>query len=69
MNKAVAMSHPLPDQGFVRLPQVLAMIPVSRSSWYAGIKSGRFPKPVALGPRTSAWKISDIKALIEQSAR
>ena len=46
----------LPSTGFLRLPQVLALIPVSRSAWWAGCKSGRYPKPVKLGPRTTpAW--------------
>ena len=57
--------HNLPDEGYVRLPQVLAVIPVSRSTWWGGIKSGRFPKQVKLGPRTSAWRVSDNRALIE----
>ena len=35
------------------LPQVLALIPVSRSAWWAGCKSGRYPKPVKLGPRNN----------------
>jgi prophage regulatory protein len=58
--------HTLPETGFVRLPQVLAVIPVSKSSWWAGVKTGRYPKPVKLGPSTTAWKVSDIRALIEQ---
>jgi len=40
-------------------------IPVSKSSWWAGVKSGRYPKPVKLGPRTTAWKRSDIEKLME----
>jgi len=42
-----------------------AMIPVSRSSWLAGVKSGLYPQPVKLGMRTVGWKYSDIKALEE----
>lgn len=56
----------LPSTGFLRLPQVLALIPVSRSAWWAGCKSGRYPKPVKLGPRTTAWRVSDIAALLEK---
>ncbi len=59
----------LPTTGFVRLRSILAPngpIPVGRSStWWAGVKSGRFPQPVKLGPRTTAWKVEDIRALIE----
>jgi prophage regulatory protein len=55
---------PLPQEGFVRLPQVLAVFPVSRSTWFAGIKSGKFPRPVKLGARTSAWRVEDIRSLL-----
>ena len=52
----------------LRLKTVLSMIPVSKSSWWDGIKKGRFPKPVRLGPKTPAWKESDILALIKTGA-
>lgn len=60
----------LPATGFVRLPSILAPrgpIPVSKSTWWAGIKTGRFPKPVKLGPRITAWRVEDIRALIEDA--
>lgn len=61
------MDVALPSAGFVRLPAVLALIPVSRSSWYAGIQSGRFPKPSKkFGPRIAAWDVQDIRALLEK---
>jgi prophage regulatory protein len=41
------------------------LIPVSRSTWWAGVKSGRFPKPVSLGPKLTCWRESDIAALVE----
>jgi len=56
----------LPAEGFVRLPQVLSVIPVSRSTWWQGVKSKRFPQPVKLGPRTTAWRCSDIRNLVDQ---
>jgi prophage regulatory protein len=58
--------NPLPKEGWVRLPSVLSVIPVSRSTWWTGVKSGRFPKPTKLGPNTSAWWVPDIRALIER---
>jgi predicted DNA-binding transcriptional regulator AlpA len=58
----------LPETGFLRLPQVLALIPVSRSSWWAGIKTGRFPAPVKLSPRCTAWSVADIRAWIDAHA-
>lgn len=48
----------------LRLPQVLARVPVSRATWYSGIKTGRFPRPVYLGPRCVAWRQSDIDKLV-----
>jgi len=54
----------LPEEGFVRIDQVLAVFPVSRSAWYAGMKAGNYPAPVHLGPRTVAWRVEDIRALI-----
>lgn len=40
-------------------------IPVSRSTWWAGVKSGRYPPPIKLGPGITAWRASDIKQLME----
>lgn len=57
--------HTLPAQGFVRLETVLSIFPVSRSAWYAGMSEGRYPRPVQLGPRTAAYRVEDIVALIE----
>lgn len=59
----------LPVTGFVRLPEVLRHYPVSRSTWWAGVKSGRYPAPVKLGERAVAWRAEDIRALIESAAR
>ena len=53
---------------FLRLSCVLKRIPVSKSSWYAGIKSGIYPAPTKIGRRTSAWPNSEIEAL-QQSLR
>jgi Bifunctional DNA primase/polymerase, N-terminal/Prophage CP4-57 regulatory protein (AlpA) len=41
-------------------------IPVSKSTWWAGVKSRRFPEPVKLGPRTTAWRVEDIRSLIDR---
>lgn len=70
----------LPETGYLRLAQIVgkpatnddpgipALIPISRSSWFAGVRSGRFPKPLKLGPRTSVYRVEDIRALIEEVA-
>lgn len=54
----------LPDTGFVRLPQVLSVYPIGKSTWWAGVKTGRFPQPVKLGPKTTAWRVEDIRQLL-----
>lgn len=57
-------SSSLPEVGFVRLPDVLKVYPVSKSHWWAGVKEGRYPKPVKLGPKITAWRVEDIRELI-----
>ena len=54
----------LPETGFLRLPEVLKLFPVSKSTWWAGVKSGRYPKPVKLAPNVAAWRAEDIRELI-----
>lgn len=57
-----------PRTGLVRLQQILAPagpIPVSKSTWWQGVRDGRFPKPIKLGPRTTVWKAEEIRALYE----
>ena len=60
------MATKLTEESLLRLPEVLALIPVSKSTWWAGCKSGRFPRPVKIGARTTAWRGSDIIALREK---
>lgn len=48
---------------YLRLKQVLEIIPVSRSTWYRGMKSGRYPRPDKLSERISGWRLSEIVAL------
>jgi predicted DNA-binding transcriptional regulator AlpA len=68
--------HNFLSTGFLRLPQIIgdkkadppipALIPVCKSTWWAGVRSGRFPQPVKhLGLRITAWRAEDIRALIE----
>jgi hypothetical protein len=69
---ALQMKH-LPETGFLRVNQIIGdpkkgippLIPVGKSAWWEGVKDGRFPQPVKLGPRTTAWRVEDIRALIE----
>lgn len=45
---------------------ISAMLPISKEAWYQGIRAGRFPKPVKLAPKTSAWRRADIEALVDR---
>ncbi|KAF1688167.1 transcriptional regulator [Pseudoxanthomonas broegbernensis] len=72
----------LPSTGFLRLPQIVGtpadskrnipavpgLIPVSKSTWWAGVRAGRYPQPVKIGERCTAWRAEDIRALIESAA-
>ena len=62
------MNH-LPETGFVRLPQILSILPISRSTWWAGVKRGRYPKPVKLSARVTMWRAEDIHALLKELAQ
>ncbi|MFC5581015.1 helix-turn-helix transcriptional regulator [Rhodanobacter terrae] len=72
------MPCPLPATGYLRLHQIIGrparqgqpaippLIPVSRSTWWAGVKSGRYPQPTrSLGERITAWRIEDIRRLLD----
>jgi prophage regulatory protein len=56
-------------ESLLKIDAVLSLFPVSRSSWYTGIKSGIYPKPVKLGPRSVAWRHSDIVRLLSELPR
>lgn len=66
--------YTLPETGYVRLPQIVgdpkaippipAVIPVGKSTWWQGVRTGRFPKPIKLSPRVTVWRVEDIRALI-----
>jgi len=73
------MSNQLPETGFIRLHQIIGnpkadppvpgVIPVGKTSWWEGVRSGRFPRPVKLGPRTTAWRVEEIRALVAELGR
>lgn len=71
------MTKSLPETGFLRLHQILGnpkanppippIIPVSKSTWWAGVKTGIYPPGVLLSKRCRAWRIEDILSLIEKA--
>ena len=64
MNQLSATS--LPDTGFLRLPEVLKLIPVCKTVWWEGIKTGKYPAGIKLSARCTAWRAEDIRALINE---
>ncbi len=68
----------LSNAGFLRIwqivgdkkanPPVEPLIPVGKSTWWQGVKSGKFPQPVKLGERTTAWRVEDIRKLMDSFA-
>ena len=76
MSKNSVTKH-YPLEGFLRERQILgdplahphvpAIIPVSRSTWWRGIQSGIFPRPIKLGPRITVWRTQEIYDLIAPS--
>lgn len=58
----------LPDEGFVRVSHIVkpyGPIPMSRAQWLQGVKDGRYPQPVKLSARITAWRVEDIRAFIQ----
>ena len=66
--------HSLPEVGFLRLPQIIGdpkaqppippIIPIKKSTWWAGVKTGRYPRAIKLSSRVTVWRVEDIRALI-----
>lgn len=59
----------LPNEGLLRISQVLKFVPVSRACWWKKVKEGIFPKPIKLSERVTVWRVSDIRTLIEKEAQ
>lgn len=62
-----ALQWELEDAGrperLLRLQEVLALLQVSRSTWYKGMAAGIYPRPVRIGARSVRWRHADIMAL------
>ncbi|WP_336485194.1 helix-turn-helix transcriptional regulator [Methylobacterium nigriterrae] len=65
--KKLSTSNNIPR--LLRLTEVLSLVPVSRSTWWAGVRSKRFPQPIKLGPKITAWKSDEILAVIQEGAK
>ena len=75
--KSASPALPTPPLGFLRLPQIIGkpaadppippIVPVCATTWWAGIKAGRYPKGIKLSPRVTVWRATEVFALIDQS--
>jgi predicted DNA-binding transcriptional regulator AlpA len=61
------ITHTLPETGYVRLSAILKVFPIGKSTWWAKVKAGEYPPPVKLGPRTTAWRVEDIRVLLQKT--
>jgi len=65
-NTSVAPSSaPFPKEGLVRVSQIVRFLPISKCTWWNGVRAGRYPKPIKLGPNTTVWRAEDVRALAE----
>ncbi len=68
-NAAAKAGEPIPPTEdrliFWRLPEVLKHIPVSRSTWLHGVKSGRYPQPIRLSKKCVVWRAADVREFLE----
>jgi predicted DNA-binding transcriptional regulator AlpA len=70
------MSTGLPETGFLRIsqivgnrkakPPILPLIPISRTTWWTGVKEGRYPAPIRLSEGVTVWRAEDIRKLIDE---
>jgi len=57
------------SEGFYRIKQILGILPVSRRTWWRGVKSGKYPKPLKLSKNVTAWRVSEIEQLLDNLDR
>jgi prophage regulatory protein len=50
----------------IRLNEVLTLLPISPASWWNGVRAGKYPRGIKLGPKTTCWRLSEITALAER---
>lgn len=56
----------MPHDGVVRLPAILVFLSISKTFFYEGIRAGLYPKPIKIGKRTSVWRASDIRKIVDE---
>jgi len=61
----VPHSTMLPPTGFLRQPQVLGLVPISKSTLWRRVHAGTFPEPVKLSDRVTVWRVEDVRQWID----
>jgi prophage regulatory protein len=63
------LGAPLDPDALLRVNEVLRYVPVSRSTWWNGVRNGTYPKSIKLGPHTTVWRARDVLALSGQASK
>lgn len=67
MNNTVLSN--LSQSAYIRLPEILTLLPIGRSTWWLWVSTGKAPKGIKLGAKTTAWKLSDIQKLLDDLSK
>lgn len=59
----------LSQSAYIRLPEILNLLPIGRSTWWLWVATGKAPKGIKLGAKTTAWKLSDIQKLLDDLSK
>ena len=69
MTAITASTRPsIMGERYIREREIIQILPISRATWWAGVKSGKFPAGIKLSPRVTVWRASDIEALMANLA-
>jgi prophage regulatory protein len=60
-------NNQIPPITLMRIPQILKMMPVSKSKFWLMVQKGEFPKPIKIG-RSSFWTLEQVQDFIQESA-
>lgn len=66
MSTMLSTNVTLPETGFLRQPQVLIFVPISKSTLWRRVVAGTFPAPVKLSPRVTVWRVEDVRRWIAE---
>jgi predicted DNA-binding transcriptional regulator AlpA len=50
----------------MRLPEILRLLPVGRSTFWLRVRSGEYPRGIKIGPKTTVWARESIMELLKR---